>query len=479
MRAPLELLHILVTRGSLPASRAKDFKTALQKLATAYETDVDHLDISMIESVCVDRLRSWFAQSSPTPSAHTQRNTIQNVKQLYRLLHEGRLLKNTIPPTTRRMGHRHARVDAAKTSPYRHHTTAQLSSYVIPVTEWPPAFQQAWERYSASRAFDIRQITLRVQQEQIASYISYGLTVEKPPIASWGDLFDTARLLRFLTWHAKRIGAKRVSPRGLSVAQLIGTIASHEQHPDAADIKRFVRKLPVPEPMHNKQSPLHTISFKELEDLGLTLLAESHRRLPNPRTCQNTHMGLQRAGQHQTALLLRFMWRVPLRSRSIREMQRSTNLYQDQQGRWFLKYLGDQLKVSERGGRLNTFHVPWPEELIEHLEEYLQVFRPVFPNAATDQHVFLTTKGRPFTSQTLCARLATEVYMRLQKRFYPHLLRTLWVDQYLLASHGDVSTAAYLLNDNVATVLKRYHELRGADHIERAYAFNQAILGNG
>ena len=36
-----------------------------------------------------------------------------------------------------------------------------------------------------------------------------------------------------------------------------------------------------------------------------------------------------------------------------------------------------------------------------------------------------------------------------------------------------------MLNDNVQTVLKRYHELRGADHTAKAYAFNEAILGNG
>jgi hypothetical protein len=62
---------------------------------------------------------------------------------------------------------------------------------------------------------------------------------------------------------------------------------------------------------------------------------------------------------------------------------------------------------------------------------------------------------------------------------YPHLIRTLWVDQYLLSSNGDVSTAAYILNDTVGTMLKRYHELRGSDHIQKAYAFNQAMLGNG
>jgi hypothetical protein len=36
-----------------------------------------------------------------------------------------------------------------------------------------------------------------------------------------------------------------------------------------------------------------------------------------------------------------------------------------------------------------------------------------------------------------------------------------------------------MLNDDVNTVLKRYHELRGADHVAKAYAFNQAVLKKG
>jgi hypothetical protein len=60
-----------------------------------------------------------------------------------------------------------------------------------------------------------------------------------------------------------------------------------------------------------------------------------------------------------------------------------------------------------------------------------------------------------------------------------HLLRTLWVDQYLLSTNGDVSTAAFWLNDTPQTVLKRYHELRGETHTLNASDFNQQILGNG
>jgi hypothetical protein len=43
-------------------------------------------------------------------------------------------------------------------------------------------------------------------------------------------------------------------------------------------------------------------------------------------------------------------------------------------------------------------------------------------------------------------------------------------------SGGDVSTGAFMLNDSVQTVLQRYHELRGSDHVEKAYAFNRLVL---
>jgi hypothetical protein len=75
----------------------------------------------------------------------------------------------------------------------------------------------------------------------------------------------------------------------------------------------------------------------------------------------------------------------------------------------------------------------------------------------------------------LYSRLSDTVYVHLRKRLYPHLLRSLWVDRWLL-SGGDVSTGAFMLNDSVQTVLQRYHELRGSDHVEKAYEFNRMAL---
>jgi len=76
-------------------------------------------------------------------------------------------------------------------------------------------------------------------------------------------------------------------------------------------------------------------------------------------------------------------------------MRLGRNLYQDAQGIWQLRFQGDELKIRERGGRINTFPPPFPPDLVEHLEEFLQQHRHRLPNAETSQHVFLTRTGRP------------------------------------------------------------------------------------
>lgn len=481
VRPPLELLNSLVTRGYLPASRAKDIKTALQKLADAYAIDLDRLDLASIEPTALETVRTHLLNLQPVSSAYTQRNTRQNLKQFYRLLHEQRLLPTVKPSPVKRMTARQARVEARHTSPYRSRSRGVLSAYGLRQDQWPMAIRGPWENYLAERAIDIRAATIEMYRQQMTAYVSYGLAIDQPPIATWDDLFDRRRLLRFIAWHAKRVGAARVTTRGSHLARLMASIAFAQNRPDAEALHALLKKLPAVKAFHDKQAACHAFTAEELEGVGLDLLAEAHRPLPpesQRRLTPDRHTGVMRATAHQSGLIIRLLWRLPLRSRSIREMELDKNLFRDASGVWTLRYVGEELKVGERNGRVNVFQVPWPPELTAHLEEYLGEFRPRFPHADDNPHVFLTRFGNTFAPQTLYRRLAEDLYIRLRKRFFPHLVRTLWVDRWLL-SGGDVSTAAYLLNDSVATVLKRYHELRGMDHIQKAYAFNQAILGHG
>jgi Phage integrase family len=329
------------------------------------------------------------------------------------------------------------------------------------------------------------------------TYVSYSLSVDRSPAQTWDDLFDAPRLRHFIQWHAARITAAaaapggrhrhaiRITALGRMTAEVFAMIAHQTKRPNAKALGEFCKKLPVPETMHQKTDPIHTVSFRELEDLGLHLLALARR--PLRIRAEDRFPGAKRAVQCQTALLIRLWWRVPLRSRSMREMdialpgaERSQpRLYKDHEGTWQLRYQGEQLKIGERRGRMNEFRVPFPPDLVPHLEEYLRDFRPHIPNADRDPHVFLGQTGAPLTQRTIWYRFSSTVFAYLNKRMYPHLLRTMWTDTYLLNSGGDIDTAAYMLNDNPTTVLKYYHELRADQQVLKAYAFNEAILGHG
>jgi integrase len=113
-------------------------------------------------------------------------------------------------------------------------------------------------------------------------------------------------------------------------------------------------------------------------------------------------------------------------------------------------------------------------DLIDHLQEYLTLFRPRFPNASTSPYVFLTRSGAPFNPCTFWEDFTMLVLKRTGKRCYPHLLRTLWVSEFF-TDGGKPATAAYMLNDTVQTALLRYQEFMDANHLQEASSFNQKL----
>jgi hypothetical protein len=268
--------------------------------------------------------------------------------------------------------------------------------------------------------------SIRGYQWRLGTYVGYSQRFDRAPITTWDDLFDSARLMRFLTWHAQRMGAKRVTTTGRLVFRVVTMLARHGERPEYGSLLARERKLPVPEPMHNKQAPEHTIAAQELEEVALWLLAEAEKPLrATGWEREARRKGLWRAVKRRDALLIRLMWRVPMRSRCFCEMELGKNLVKNHGGQWMLQYRGDELKVAQRRGRINTFSVPFPAELTNDLETYLDQARPTFPNADTDRHVFLSERGNPFNAITLRTLLSDRVFYYTQKRLYPHLLRTL------------------------------------------------------
>jgi hypothetical protein len=277
----------------------------------------------------------------------------------------------------------------------------------------------------------------------------------------------------FVRWQSRRCQC-RITARALHVVDLIRHLARYTQQPTFNAILTYSKTVPQAEPMHAKREEWFTL--QELESVGLALLDKVHR----PRRSYPWRKWDQRALTCQHALILRLLIRVPLRSRNIREAQSDRNLYQDRQDHWHLEFKGEELKVSHRRQRRNIFHLDLNEhcpDLIPHLEEFMTTYRPKMPHAKISRFVFGTRTGQPYSSYDLNRNLQRHVYAYTQKRFYTHLIRTIWATEFISKTH-DFTTAAYMLNDTVQSVIHRYQEILEKDHAQKASDFLKRTLGD-
>jgi hypothetical protein len=473
----VELVQLLGTRGLIGEKRVKDIRTSLHKLADACDTPLNNLDLRASVLTYEEILKASFRRCSPAPSIYTQRNTLQNLRQLYRILDETGILprdRRRTPST--RTGLRTARKELVKTSPYKSHYSH--GRYRVPIVDWPEEIAHIWAQYCASRMLHIREKTLTGYRGWMACYVGYNLSVERPSVQRWDQLFEPDRLIRFIAWHAKRVGGKdaRASVLSRHVLDLIAMLAEHLHRPELLDLRALQRKLPRPAPMHQTKRPEHTFTLQELDAVGISLMEEAQRMPVYPGMQRAKYPGLLPALRYQTGLLVRFWIRVPLRSRSVCDMDLDRRLYRDDHGRWQVYYRGDQLKTEEYMGDINEFRLPWPSELEDPLEIYLRTYRPRIPHADTAAHVFLTAQGQPFSQGAVWSRFRLAIYQATHKRIWPHLLRTIWADAYLDMHPGDWEGAAAMLTNTPQMVQMRYRRFRREQHLQKAINFNVKLF---
>lgn len=144
-------------------------------------------------------------------------------------------------------------------------------------------------------------------------------------------------------------------------------------------------------------------------------------------------------------------------------------------GIWLLRFRGEELKVSERGGQTNQWRGPWPLDLVKDLEEYLTDYRPNLPGADKTRYLFLSKSGRPYTRHTLRANLNIAVMKCTGKRFYTHWARHIYATH--MRDEGvAVETVAHMLNNTPQVVYANYYRTREAYHYAQAESAIQRIL---
>ena len=475
-----ELLTILEDRAALPAGRLKDCKTSLRYLADALGSDaVD--DACQKEATWAQALETHFAALTAAGrvlSAATRRNTRNNLRLVFRLAGTlGVLTVKLAPvlPTPRRRTD--FKTEKRRTAPYQTSYRPQTGPrrYGLPFAKWPPCVQAGWQAYLAAVDLRLRASTLKTYVQLLEVYLGYFVTIcGREP--TWDELFDPAALKAFVLWHAART-QRRVSAHGQHVARTIAAMAVVLEHPARQALAKMVYGLPEAEPLHVKRH--HMVTRAQLEAVAEACLAEG--RLPVTRRGDSQFPGAMRALRFQQGVMLKILGRIPLRQRNLREIRLEDNLFTDARGDCQLYFRGSELKIGTRHGGLNEYKVNLTQHfpsLLPVLKEWLEVYRPRLKGAAASPLLFLTSRGTPYTDCTLHEELQAAVAIRTGKLFYPHLIRTIWATEFLEKTQ-DYATAATMLGDTLAVVMKTYYDIVPEDHHAKASAFSGEALHTG
>jgi hypothetical protein len=477
-----DLFTALDTRGVL--TRAKDKKTSLRYLVAALGQST--LEQCPVDAACREEatwaaaLETHFATLTAqgrTISAATRRNTRNDLRVLFRLAEAHGLLTAPLPERLLAKPLRKAYLHQQKaTAPYQ--TTYKHQArrrYWLPQAAWPSDIQAGWRTYQAKCGLRLRETTLRSYAIGLMCYLGYLVhVVGRTP--TWDDCFDVARLTEFVRWHAARVG-RPMSVQGRHVVIQNAAMAKVLGHRNARALADLRNTLKAPVPLHNKRQ--HWVSLAQLEAVAEACLAEG--RVPLVFQAPNRHPGAQRACRFQRGVMLKLLVRIPLRQRNLREMRLDQHLYQDQADHWHLHFSGADLKIGHRGSQVNEYHVDLTEycpDFIPVLVEFLTAHRPHLPKATDSKLLFLTQGGKPYTSNAMHAEISLAVSMRTGQRFYPHLIRTIWATEFLEKTQ-DYATAATMLGDTLAMVMKTYYDFIHKDHHTKAKAFLGSALHTG
>jgi hypothetical protein len=470
-----DLFTTLETHG-LP--RAKDCKTALRLLATAL--GYPSMEACPVEAACREEATWGTALDAHFQQLQTQgriisggnrRNIRSNLRTVFKVAAAHGLLETPLPAPLLTKPRRSKAYECQQqlTAPYRATYASQTGPrhFWLPQAQWPDDVQDGWRAYQAHTWHRLRETTFQAYARTLMSYLGYLANIcGRTPV--WDDCFDVAQLREFVRWHGVRVGRPPVSIHGRYVVITLAAIAKVLKHPHAREVADFRNTLKPPAPLHNKRA--HWVSLAELEAVADACIAEG--RLPVVPNTRARSPGVYRTCRFQRGLMLKLLTRLPLRQRNLRELQ-DKHLYQEQDGHWELVLRGDDLKIGTRQGRVNEYRVNLSEyapELVELIEEFFRVHRPRVPGAATSPYIFLTQSGRPHSMRSLWHELAYDVRQRTGKRFYPHLVRSVWATEYLTATQ-DYATAATMLGDTLAVVMKTYYDIVHKDQQAKAKAF--------
>lgn len=132
-----------------------------------------------------------------------------------------------------------------------------------------------------------------------------------------------------------------------------------------------------------------------------------------------------------------------------------TNLYQKEDGRWWLKFEKGDFKND--GSKEEDYNAPLPEQLNVRVEDYLEIYRPVLVRRnPTAPWLFPDMHGEKHKDVGHLISKIARNYIPEVSRLGIHGIRHIVATYFLKCNPEQYTVIAGLLHDSLATVLKHY-----------------------
>lgn len=319
-------------------------------------------------------------------------------------------------------------------------------------------------------------------------------------------LIEPNNAIDFVDWFIERQGKYTLG--GLAVLSHIISLARYLEisvqdskqrstiQQSILELRNFNATLGTPEKVQHKDK--RWLSLTQLEKVGRSVYPLNARRvsemsqqgrwyvkrvLYNSGTPQRTFR--RYAFSALVSLLIRLDIRIPLRQRNLREMLWSPRLLEEGQNLyrkndiWRLRFKGSELKISDLRGEEHAVAYEFPADLVDRLEEWLNKWRPMLIAGQKDEDkgkerlangqefVFLNSCGRPLTLMQVLLAFERATFRFTGVSVNPHTIRSIFATELILETHNFID-AAYMLGDDVKTVLKNYAKLDNEECGRRA-----------
>lgn len=341
--------------------------------------------------------------------------------------------------------------------------------YRLKQENWPLPIQEWWKQSSERAAARLRPITLERYTEALGGYLGF----LKQRVTEVDDLYRESHFDEYIRWHAKRAGVQGFTSTCNWTLKALVTGKTSDEVKKA--LHRIRKMYPLAPPLHDKGSEVESLTLRDLERVGRSLLEWG--RTPVSTSKEGSRNGLHRNYEFREGLMLRLLVRIPMRQRCLREMNLSDNLTKDRNGIWKIRFKGLELKIAWRGREQNVWQVRFPADLIPDLEEYLDRVRPCLLAGQNSNLVFMSHGAGMLSDDEIRLNLLLRVFQYTKRRFYPHLIRTIWPTE-MSESDADIRAVAYMMNDRIETILKKYYAHTGKGLQERAEKMVQNLIAD-